>query len=50
MWDRFSLKSKRIMKWRAGVGKKIKSRANKQVRQQGKKETKDDRAFKHNTK
>lgn len=32
MWDWFSLRSRRIMKWRPGQAKKIKKRANKQVR------------------
>ena len=36
MWDYFSLKSRRLMKWRAGLDKSIKRRANKRIRQQGK--------------
>jgi len=37
MWDWFSLKARRFHSWRAGKAKKIKKRANKQVRRQGKK-------------
>lgn len=42
MWDWFSLRSRRILSWRPGVAKKIKKRANKRIRQQGKKEINDE--------
>jgi hypothetical protein len=37
MWDWFFLKARRSLSWKAGEGKKIKKRANKQFRKQGKK-------------
>lgn len=42
MWDWFSLRTRRIMNWRAGTAKKIKRRANKQTRAKGKRDIAND--------
>jgi hypothetical protein len=43
MWDWFSLKARRVYLWKAGMGKRIKKRANKRLRQFFKKEIRDEK-------